>query len=310
MIVYRTSKDFPKTLPKPIVAIGNFDGVHLGHKEIFSDVVKKASMIQGTSVVYTLYPHPSCIIHPETCEPQINSIEERLTLIENQGIDITVVENFNREFSEKTAQDFFKEIILTHLKTKILYVGYNFFFGKGRSGNTELLKKWCDKENIELHITSPFKIEEEVVSSSKIRMFIKEGEVKKAQEFLGRHYFIQGVTVKGEGRGKKLGIPTANIETHAELIPKIGVYITLTEYKNILYPSVTNVGHAPTFLEKSPFSIETHMMDFHHTLYGESLIIHFVDWIRPIKKFDSPKHLVAQIKCDIETAQKHFKKIS
>lgn len=307
MITYYASKNITQTFPRPVVAIGNFDGVHIGHKEILNQVRKRRNSLNGTSIVYTFYPHPSRIIHPETFEPQINSIEERLTLIENHRIDVTVVEDFNREFSEKKAELFFHEIILKKLNTHALYVGHNFFFGKSREGNPEILKKWCLNHNIEFHIIRPQKINNEVVSSSKIRALIQEGRVKKASRFLGRHYFIQGVTIKGEGRGKKIGIPTANIETHAELIPKIGVYVTFTEYKNTLYPSVTNVGHAPTFNEKSPFSIETHVLNFHHPLYGESLIIHFIDWIRSIKKFKSVEALVAQIKKDIDLARRYLK---
>ncbi|MBI3019541.1 MAG: bifunctional riboflavin kinase/FAD synthetase [Deltaproteobacteria bacterium] len=306
MKIYSSSSRV-KNHHSPVVAIGNFDGVHLGHKKIFKEVIHKAKKIRGTSVVYTLYPPPSRVLHPKTAAPQMNTLEERLTLIQNQGIDITVVEKFDRTFSQKTAEQFFQEIVVQNLKTKILYVGYNFFFGKGREGNTEILKKFCKEAPIELHIAKPFKIKGEVVSSSKIRSFIQKGNVQKATGFLGRPYFLQGKVTRGVGRGKRLGIPTANLQTKAELIPKEGVYVTLAQYQNTLYPSVTNIGHAPTFAEKTPFTIEIHILDFHKDLYGKSLFIHFLKWLRPTQKFSSPEALLKQIKKDIERSKMYFR---
>lgn len=303
MIIYRSSKEIKKPIRRPVVAIGNFDGVHVGHKEIFKEIIQKAKDIGGTSVIYTFHPHPSCVIRPEMCQPQINSIDERLTLIENQGIDVTVVENFNRDFSQQSATEFFQNIILKKLKPKILYVGYNFYFGRGREGTTATLKKLCQKHSIELNVMPAFKLKGEVISSSKIREALRSGNVKKAAQFLGRYYFLQGITIKGVGRGKTLGIPTANIQTPAEITPKMGVYSTWVEYKGKLYASVTNVGHAPTFSEKKPHSIEAHIFDFKKNLYGESFILHFVDRIRAIKKFSSSQELVKQIKADIKTAR-------
>ncbi len=289
-----------------MVAIGNFDGVHLGHKKIFKEIIQKAKKIRGTSVVYTLYPPPSHVLHPHLAPSQLNTLEERLTLIQNQGIDVTVVEKFDKSFSQKTAEQFFQDIVVQNLKTKILYVGYNFFFGKDRKGNIEVLKKFCKDAHIELHIASPFKIKGKSVSSSKIRSLLQEGNVQKASKLLGRFYFLQGKVIRGTGRGKSLGIPTANIETQAELIPKEGVYVTLAHYKNILYPSVTNIGHAPTFAHKTPFTIETHILDFDKTIYGKSLFIHFLKWLRPTQKFSSPEALLTQIKKDIKKSKMYF----
>ncbi|MBI3016406.1 MAG: bifunctional riboflavin kinase/FAD synthetase [Deltaproteobacteria bacterium] len=307
MKIYSSSFHIKKR-PSPVVAIGNFDGVHLGHKKIFKEVIHKAKKIKGTSVVYTLYPPPSRVLHPKTAAPQMNTLKERLALIQNQGIDVTVVEKFNRKFSQKTAARFFQEIIVQNLNAKILYVGYNFFFGKGRQGNTALLKKLCKAAHIELHIAHPFKIKGQVVSSSKIRALIQEGAVKKASQFLGRPTFLQGKVIQGKGRGKTLGIPTANIQTQSELIPKEGVYVTLAQYKGTLYPSVTNIGHAPTFAKKTPFTIETHILDFHQNIYGKSLILHFLHWLRPTQKFSGGHALKHQIAKDIALAKKYFQK--
>src|SRR3989338_5531233 len=203
MKIYSSSFQIKKRY-LPVVAIGNFDGVHLGHKKIFKEILQKARNIGGTSVVYTLYPPPSRVLHPQNAAPQMNTLEERLTLIQNQGIDVTVVEKFNKAFSQKTAKQFFQEIVVQNLKAKILYVGYNFFFGKNRQGNTDVLKTFCKEAHIELHIAKPFKIKGKTVSSSKIRSFIQDGKIQKASQFLGRPYFLKGKVVRGIGRGKNL----------------------------------------------------------------------------------------------------------
>ena len=303
MIVFDSSSKIKRRFKKSVVVVGNFDGLHLGHQALISKAKKRAERIGGTSIVYTFHPHPSRIVHPGSYQPQINTPGERLKLIQKLGVDVAVVELFNRAFSQKSAQAFFDDILVKNLKTKILFVGYNFFFGKDRQGDTETLKKLCQKKGIELYIARPFKIQKEVVSSSKIRASIGAGNVKKASAFLGRPFFLEGITIKGVGRGKMLGFPTANIKTKSELIPKAGVYLTLAEHQSRRLPSVTNIGHAPTFSQQTPFSIETHLIDFKKELYGEPLILHFIDRLRDTKKFPSPEALVKQIKKDIQKAK-------
>lgn len=299
MLVYKSSSTFKNVFSEPIVAIGNFDGVHLGHQEILSHIKKKAKEMGGLSVVYTFDPPPSRILRPTVSVPQIHSLEERLSLFENYGLDIAIIEPFTKNFSQKSALQFFNEIILHRLKAKYLYVGYNFFFGKDRQGTPELLQEFCNAHNIELHVIKPFKIKSKIVSSTKIRHLILLGHVQKATFFLGRPYSIQGVVVQGSKRGEALGIPTANLKTEAELIPKEGVYITKTEYQGKLYPSVTSVGRAPTFTNHSPVIIETHFLDVTLSLYRESLLLHFVKRLRDIKKFPTPEALIKQIHKDI-----------
>lgn len=277
---------------KRSVAIGNFDGVHLGHQEILKKEI---------DLVYTFYPHPSRILYPLIFIPQINSLEERLALIKKLGIHTIVVQKFTKSFSQKLAQQFFYEIIVKKLKTHALYVGHNFFFGKNRKGNILLLKKLCSKNNIKLHVVKPFKINNEVVSSSSIRKFIHEGNVKKSASFLGRFYSVQGIVVPGKKRG--LGMPTANLKTDSELIPKAGVYATWTEFNNKRYPSITNIGTSPTFSDDS-FSIETYIFNFNKNIYDEKIILYFVDRIRDTKKFASAEKLRLQIKKDILKTKK------
>lgn len=304
MKIYFSSKDLKRPPKNAVVAIGNFDGIHLGHKAILKRILTQKEKHHGTAVVYTFHPHPSHVLNPYHATPQLNSIEERLVLLQNMGIDITITEKFNKKFSQKSAYDFFYENLYRHIKPMALYVGYNFNFGKDREGNIELLKKLCKEVHLELHIAPPFKIKNEIVSSSKIRKLIQEGNVKKASSFLGRPFFIYGHVVPGEGRGQNMGIPTANLKTESSLIPKEGIYITMVELNGKLYPSATSVGNAPTFSEFTPFTIETHILDFNQRIYGQNLILYFIDRIRDIKKFASIDDLVIQIHRDIEKVRK------
>ncbi len=296
-----------KIYKNPIVAIGNFDGVHLGHQSILKKILAQKKRHKGTAVVYTFHPHPSHVLNPFHAVPQINSIEERLTLLKNLGMNIVIVEKFNKKFSQKSAYDFFYENIYSRIKPKALFVGYNFNFGKDREGNIELLKKLCINGKLKLHIAPPFKIKNEIVSSSKIRKLILEGNVKRASQFLGRPHFISGHVVPGEGRGQNIGIPTANLKTTSSLIPKEGIYITMVELNGKLYPGATSVGNAPTFSEFTPFTIETHILDFNRRIYGKKLMLHFIDRLRDVQKFPSVDDLVIQIHRDIEQVRKYLK---
>lgn len=309
MNIYRSSFAIKKKLLSPVVAIGNFDGVHLGHQEIFKQVVKKAKKTNGASVIYTLHPPPAHVLRPNTNVPQILTLKDRLKKIEESGIDIVIIEKFSRRFSRKSAQEFFDEIILGNLKTKILYVGYNFLFGKDRQGDVAFLERQCKKNKIEFHIVKPYRKKNEIISSTKIRALILDGNVKKASLFLGHPYSLKGTVVRGEGRGIKLGVPTANIRTNAELIPGEGIYVSKTGLGNRSFPSVTSIGRAVTFSEDAPFSIETHILDFKQSLYEKTLTIHFLDRIRNIKKFNSIEELISKMRQDIQIAKKIAAKI-
>lgn len=290
----------------PVVVIGNFDGVHRGHQALLRATLQKAKKIHGTVVVYTLFPHPSHILHPTTPTPQMTSLQTRLKLMEHQKIPVIVVEKFTRAFSKKSAQQFFKEVVIQNLRAKELFVGYNFSFGKDREGNIDILKHLCKKNGIVLHVFPPFKVAHEIVSSSKIRTLIQAGNIEKANAFLGRSYVVNGKVIQGEGRGQKLEAPTANLEVKTQLLPKAGVYLTRVCYQHKFYPSVTHVGPAPTFRKGRFSSFETHILNFNQTLYGKNLTLHFVDRLRNARKFKSVQALVTQIQKDIKTAKKRL----
>lgn len=304
----RNAPMIAKKFKSPVVAIGNFDGVHLGHQLILKKAVQRAKKMGASSVVYTFYPPPAQILRPHLPIPQILTLKERLQKIKATGIDVVIVERFTRRFSKKSAEAFFDEIIRKKLNTKVLYVGYNFCFGRNREGDVRFLKKKCAEHKIEFHEIKPLKKENEIISSTKIRTEILEGNVKKAALFLGRPHALTGRVTHGERRGVKIGIPTANLKTIAELVPKEGVYVTQTELNHRLYPSVTSIGRAVTFSEHAPFAIETHILDFKQSLYRQFLTIHFLDRIRDIQKFNSISKLVEKMREDIEKAKKIVRK--
>jgi riboflavin kinase/FMN adenylyltransferase len=302
MEVFVGLKDkLPSSLPT-VVTIGNFDGMHRGHKALVQHVQEHAHKIKASSLLMTFDPHPSKVLFPQKGLKNIFDLADRIEMVRSENIDFLLVEPFSRSLSQLSPEDFFSKLLMNRLNMKVLYVGHDFSFGQNRSGTLDVLKKLCEKFKVELHVLPPVKLSGEVVSSTKIRDAISLGEVRKAHGFLGRPFYLEGVVEKGAGRGKKLGVPTANLFTRAELFPKVGVYVTKTHLKGSEFVSVTNVGYNPTFTGDSgqrPLQVETHILDFDKDIYGETLRISFYDYIRPELRFNSVQELVMQIKDDI-----------
>lgn len=299
-----------KPFLNPIVTLGNFDGVHLGHQRIFERVKEEARSINGESVVITFEPHPLKILDPENCPPLLTPFRKKVMFIEKTGIEKLICIQFSIEFSEISPSDFIQNILMEKVNTKKIIVGYNYRFGKGKTGDVEFLKNKCKDFNIEVVIIEALKIDNTVVSSSKIREFIKNGDVDKASKFLGRDYPIFGRVVEGTKRGKILGFPTANLEIAEELYPKTGVYAVEVEWNQMIFNGLANVGFNPTFLKNDlkRFSLEVHILDFNKDIYGEEIKVNFKRRIRDEIRFDSPELLIDQIRKDIQWAkEKVFK---
>ena len=290
----------------PVIALGNFDGVHLGHQEILKRVVEKAKKKGGTGIVVTFEPHPLKILSPEKCPPLIISFRDKAELLEQVGIDILICLHFDREFSELSPSEFVNKIIIEGIGAKEVLVGYDFAFGKKRGGDTNTLKKLGERLGFNVNIVEPISVENKIVSSTLIRNLIKEGNVREAAVYLGRHYSIRGRIVGGDKRGKKLGFPTANIHPHHELIPKDGVYIgevRLHDNKN--YKSLINVGTRPTFGEHD-LNIEAFILDFDKDIYGEFLKVAFLERIRDEIRFETSELLIKQMNKDLQDAKSFF----
>ena len=278
--------------------IGNFDGVHIGHKKILS-AVREASSSKGlSSCVITFHPHPQKVLQNIDI-PLLMPIRERLRLLESEGMDFVACYTFTKDVSKITAKDFISEILVEKLKVKHLIIGPDFSFGRKREGNSDLLKAMGSVYNFDTEVIGPVYIGDELVSSTAIRNFLKAGDAKKAASFLGYNYYIEGEVTEGEKRGRQIGYPTANLATDWEMLPKNGVYATRVYQGDTKLDSITNIGYRPTF-GSSKLLIETHIFDFNADIYGKRLRIEFVERIRDEKRFESVQALVDEIGIDVE----------
>jgi riboflavin kinase/FMN adenylyltransferase len=296
-----------KTPVNAVVTIGNFDGVHVGHQELIRLVCAHAARIQGTAVAVTFRPHPYFVLRP-TGEPHLlNTYEEKLELLGRYGIQVTVEEPFSREFSNTTPEEFVDRLLVRALGAKALYLGYDFAFGKERAGSVEVMRKLAEARGIEIHVVPPLSVSGQVVSSSLVRRSLDEGKVEFVNLCLGRPFFLRGLVWRGEGRGRTIGVPTANLQTENRRYPRVGVYATRTLWRGNWYGSVSNIGYNPTFKGDGtdlPLKIETHLFDFNADMYGDEIQVEFFHFLRPEKKFSGVSELLAQIKLDSEEARR------
>ncbi len=277
--------------------IGNFDGVHLGHKKII-DSVKKEALEKGlSSCVITFHPHPQKVLQNIDI-PLLVPIRERLKLLERQGVDYVACYTFTKELSQISAKDFITNILVGKLNLKHLIVGPDFAFGRKREGNAELLRVMGEQLGFETRVVGPELIDDQIVSSTSIRNFLREGNVREASKFLGYDFYIEGSVIEGERRGRQIGFPTLNLDTDWDILPKVGVYATRAHIDGENKESITNVGYRPTF-GSDELLIETHVFDFDKEVYGKRVRVEFVERIRDEQKFDGPDALVDQIKKDV-----------
>ncbi len=285
------------------VAIGNFDGLHLGHQEILRALVEQAQAANLSSLVFTFSPHPEKILGQESIR-MIQTLEQRLEGLEKLGVKTALVMPFNDHFFRLTAHEFIEEILWSRLQAKLVVVGEDFRFGRGREGNADLLSEAGKKLGFKVLKVPPVIRDGKVISSSLIRDLLERGKVDLAARYLGRVYEIDGTVVKGDARGQSLGIPTANLTSQNEILPS-GVFITETKVKGNSFPSVTNIGQRPTF-GPSPPIIESHLLGFQGNLYGEKIRTGFYQKIRDEKKFSGEAELRLQISQDIEKAREFW----
>lgn len=287
---------------RAVLTIGNFDGVHLGHREIFRRVVMTARARQGTAVVVTFEPHPLRLLAPDKAPLRLNTPAEKVRLLAASCIDLLVVLNFTRELAELPAEDFVREILVGKLGVEHLIVGYDYAFGRNRQGDTRFLAEQARRYNFTLEVLEPVRAEQQAHSSTAIRRFLQEGRVAEAIGVLGRNFTLDGSVVHGDGRGRKLGFPTANLVTEKEILPRDGVYAVKVKWREAYYDGVINIGRRPTFAGSAP-TLEIHLMDFKGDLYDETLRIYFVDRLRDEQRFPSVEALQAAVLSDIAHAR-------
>jgi len=286
------------------VAIGNFDGIHLGHQKILKFLDEKAKEHDLLSLVLTFSPHPEKVLG-ENRISTIQTLDQRIREIGRFNVQAVLVIPFDKKFSSLSGRDFIQKIISNTLKAEIVIVGENFRFGKNREGDTSLLRRLSSQFRFQVHSVPSVILNGETVSSSLVRKFLQEGWVEKVRALLGRNYEIEGTVIKGHSRGKSLGFPTANIKTENEIIPQ-GVFITQTRIGSQTFPSMTNVGSQPTFKQKG-MHIESFIIDFEKELYGEPIALGFLKKIRDEIKFRAPADLIRQLEKDLAATKDFFK---
>jgi riboflavin kinase/FMN adenylyltransferase len=301
-----TSLEFFEKFSNPILTIGNYDGLHLGHLRIIERINAKARDMQGTSMLMTFRPHPLTLLRPDKFIGLITPLRVKQRLIEDAGIDVLFIIPFTDEFRHIRPEAFVKDLLVEKLGIKGLIVGYDFKFGKEGKGNVDYLASRSTEYGFFFGIQEAITLDGEKVGSNRIRKMIQEGDVRKAALHLGRPYMIEGMVVKGDERGRTIGFPTINLKTDFPLIPKRGVYITEVEIDGKKFPAVTNIGYNPTF-DGQRLTIETHILEFSQDLYGRGIALHYLDRIRDEVKFDSVDELKEKIWKDVEIARAYFK---
>jgi riboflavin kinase/FMN adenylyltransferase len=290
------------------LTIGNFDGVHAGHRQLLKKIQAECKKKDLAFVVVTFVPHPQKILQPEKERFLLTSYDKRRQLLESLGVDYLVEMKFTRDFSTLPPDEFMKTYLFHYEGLKEFYLGYDFAFGANKTGGHDLAREICGPKGIHVEIQPKFEMKGEVVSSTFIRDLLLTGKVHAAADFLCRSFHLEGVVIKGEGRGKKIGYPTANIQvSHDLIVPENGVYVTRTRYQGMTYQSVTNIGFNPTFKEGRQVHIETNIFDFDTDIYGEQLEIEFLQKIRDEKKFPTVNDLITQIRTDVETSKRILK---
>lgn len=287
-----------------VVTIGTFDGVHLGHQKILKRLVSEAKAVQGESVLLTFYPHPRMVLNPERKQLLLSTLDEKIDLLRQQGIDHLLIQPFTREFSMMTYEEFVREILVSQLAVKKLVIGYDHQFGRNREGSFENLRKMAPELGFEVDEISAKLIDDNVISSTKVREALEVGRVEEANALLGYQYAISGTVVKGRQLGRTIGFPTANVVVSDtfKLIPSNGVYAVQVLHNDKVYQGVMNIGVRPT-VDGVSRTNEVHIMDFNSDIYGESLKVNFVQRIRDEVKFDSLHALKSQIKKDEQMAR-------
>ena len=298
MVIYRNLDAIEGKLARAVVTIGNFDGVHLGHREIFRRVRKAAGDIGGVSVVLTFVPHPLKCLPSRKDLRLITTYAEKEVLIETSGIDCLVIIPFTEEFAAITPEEFVKRILIDLVGMRRLIIGYDYAFGRNREGNVSLLRRMGEELGFDVEVLEPIGNGDIVYSSSRIRELIGSGDVREVVSLLGRHFCLGGTIVHGHHRGKGLGFPTANLATGNELIPKHGVYAVKVNIEGMLLDGACNIGSNPTFGD-SMTSIEVFIFDFQGDLYGHELRLYFIERIRDEKQFPDASALQEAIQFDV-----------
>jgi len=296
---------------RPVLTVGNFDGLHRGHRSIMETITSRAVVLGGESVVYTFEPHPRKVLHPDRAPRLLTTLEQKLELLEAMGVDLAVVEPFTPAFARMAPDRFVRECLHEPLRPLEVYVGYDFHFGRDREGSMRELTQLGPRLGFAVTIIPEVTVRGRDVNSTRIRELLGAGSVEEAAELLGRPYTVRGSVVEGDRRGRTLGFPTLNLHPESEVLPASGVYSGRVRFLDdgdpghgSVYAAVTNVGRRPTFKPDDPVLAEAHLLDFDADAYGRRVEIAFETRLRDERRFESVDALRAQIQDDRETARR------
>ena len=288
-------------IPNPVLTIGTFDGVHVGHQKILQQVKMEAEKIGGESVLFTFFPHPRMVLYPESHGLKLlQTQEEKMAKLERVGVENCIVYPFTFDFSRLSAIEFVRDILVNKLQIKKLVIGYDHQFGKNREGNIQFLKEICEVYGFDVIEIPAQDIDAVNVSSTKIRNAILGGDIAKANEYLGEKFELTGTIVHGQAIGKTIGFPTANIQVNSDLklIPGNGVYAVDVSLKDSDYIGMLNIGNRPTVNDSADRTIEVHILDFSGEIYAEEITVKFIDKLRDETQFKDLQELQNQLKED------------
>ncbi len=299
----------PSWITHPVLALGNFDGLHRGHLKIIERVKRGAAERSGTPMAMTFDPHPPRIVRPDKAPPLLMTTSQRLDALQQAGLEAVAVVRFTTELSQWDAETFVRRVLVDWLHVAEVWVGANFLFGHERQGNFSLLRSLGHTYGFRADKIDPVRYRDFIVSSTRVRRLVAEGRVDEAGALLGRVYAIEGTVVEGRRRGRELGFPTANLETSNELIPPHGVYATIVTIDGVLLGAITNIGTRPTF-DETRTTIETHVLGDVGDLYGRSIRVAFIQRLRDERRFEDVDALRTQIDADRQRAERLFARLS
>ncbi len=292
-----------------VLSVGNFDGVHLGHRAVLRHLVERARTLDTVAALMTFDPHPVRVLRPDVAPPLLTTLDQRLELVAREGVDVALVVPFTRELARMEAEAFVAEILVGRLAVREVYIGANFRFGAGRKGDVELLVREGRRLGFVAASAPVVHAAGGVVSSTRVRSAVERGDVDEAAALLGRTVFVDGAVVEGRKLGRTFGFPTINLDLANELLPSRGVYVTAVwiPSQQRLFPSVTNIGIRPTVSSQHTVTIESHLLDFNGNVYGERVRLFLFSRIRTERAFPTPAELMVQIRHDVEATRRWFR---
>ena len=294
-----------------VLTLGTFDGIHLGHQQIIKRVIECSEENKLRNLIITFHPHPRKVINPEMQLKLLTTNEEQINILEKLGVQNLFIINFTKEFSQLTPDEFIKNYLVDKIGLSRIVIGYDHHFGKGRGGDVEFLLAAGKKYDFEILQIQPFIIDDEPVSSTKIRAALEAGDINKVNKMLGRYYSFSGVVVEGDKRGRELGYPTANIKLSDEdkMLPQIGIYAVLVEIDGIEHKALLSIGKRPTFYNDGKVVPEVYIYDFNNDIYGKEIKVNLIQKLRGEEKFNSAEELIRQMNIDKENGLKVLNQI-